>query len=329
MSSCKFRKAAGTWWNRCSASTHIQQGREDRTLIKAIVMLLLHFLTMQQISIHWSNQRVQWGEICCQLIVVLRGIIYTHCHYSFQFPNASNPLLSKLARRLQSLQVTNNVGNVSRQHQQHITPLLPINLIKAVLLNFSSHKRPHQPVNFRRILFLLLLDTATILHRQHQETSAIKLLLLQHLRNHKSKSIHKPALPLNPFRHRFLLLQARSEKFWNFVATTKKSRWPIRTNFTTGVRTYFCKSTECPESWSSIAAAIAQVGFLSRRRQSKLCTSSAHFLVIRSRIYGHQVAMIPLRSWRFFVVPQTRFFLFHPTLPASPSFRASKARLEI
>jgi len=70
MSSCKFRKAAGTWWNRCSASTHIQQGREDRTLIKAIVMLLLHFLTMQQISIHWSNQRVQWGEICCQLIVI-------------------------------------------------------------------------------------------------------------------------------------------------------------------------------------------------------------------------------------------------------------------
>ena len=107
------------------------------------------------------------------------------------------------------------------------------------------------------------------------------------------------------------------------------ARRPIRTNCTTGVRTYFCKSTECPESWSSIAAAIAQVGFLSRRRQSKLCTSSAHFLVIRSRIYGHQVAMIPLRSWRFFVVPQTRFFLFHPTLPASPSFRASKARLEI
>ena len=119
------------------------------------------------------------------------------------------------------------MGNISRQHQQHITPLLPINLIKTVLLNFPIHKRPHQPVNFRRILLLLLPDTARILHRQHQETSAIKLLLLQHLRNHKSKSIHKPALPLNPFRHRFLLLQAQSEKFWNFVATTKKCELTI------------------------------------------------------------------------------------------------------
>ena len=99
MSYRKLRKAAGTWWNRCSALTRIQQGREDRyvlvdccchvwvpamveftnyetyfflfrMLMKAIVMLLLHFLTMQQISIHWSNQLVQWGEICCQLIVV-------------------------------------------------------------------------------------------------------------------------------------------------------------------------------------------------------------------------------------------------------------------
>ena len=99
MSYRKLRKAAGTWWNRCSALTRIQQGREDRyvlvdccchiwvpamveytnyetyfflfrMLMKAIVMLLLYFLTMQQISIHWSNQLVQWGEICCQLIVV-------------------------------------------------------------------------------------------------------------------------------------------------------------------------------------------------------------------------------------------------------------------
>ena len=64
---------------------------------------------------------------------------------------------------------------------------------------------------------------------------------------------------------------------------TSIARRPIRTNCTTGVRTYFCKSTECPESWSSIAAAIAQVGFLSRRRQSKLCTSSAHFLISSGR----------------------------------------------
>ena len=99
MSYCKLCKAAAAWWNRCSALIRIQQGREDRyvlvdccchiwvpamveytnyetyfflfrTLMKAIVMLLLHFLTMQQISIHWSNQLVQWGEICCQLIVV-------------------------------------------------------------------------------------------------------------------------------------------------------------------------------------------------------------------------------------------------------------------
>ena len=42
--------------------------------------------------------------------------------------------------------------------------------------------------------------------------------------------------------------------------------------------------------------------------------------------YVYQVAMIPLRScWRFFVVHQTRFFLFHLTLPTTPSFRASKA----
>jgi len=119
------------------------------------------------------------------------------------------------------------VGNISRQHQQHITPLLPINLIKNFLLNFPIHKHPHQPVNFRRILLLLLPDIAGILHRQHQETSAIRLLLLQQLRNHKSKSIQKPALPLNPFRHRFLLLQARSEKIWNFVATTKKCELTI------------------------------------------------------------------------------------------------------
>ena len=104
------------------------------------------------------------------------------------------------------------------------------------------------------------------------------------------------------------------------------ARRPIRTNCTTGVRTYFCKSTECPESWSSIAAAIAQVGFLSRRRQSKLCTSSAHFLVIRSRIYGHQVAMIPLRSWRFFVVPQTRFFLLAFSTTLHLCMKASKSK---
>jgi hypothetical protein len=55
-------------------------------------------------------------------------------------------------------------------------------------------------------------------------------LLLQHLRNHKSKSIHKPALPLNPFRHRFLLRQARSENFWNFVATKKSVSWQLLMN---------------------------------------------------------------------------------------------------
>ena len=101
MSYRKLRKAAGTWWNRCSALTRIQQGREDwyvlvdrcchiwvsamveytnyetyfflfRILMKAPVILLLYlFLTMQQISIHWSrNQLVQWGKVCCQLIVV-------------------------------------------------------------------------------------------------------------------------------------------------------------------------------------------------------------------------------------------------------------------
>jgi len=175
------------------------------------------------------------------LIVVLRGIIYTHCHYSFQFPNASNPLLSKLARRLQSLQVANNVGNVSRQHQQHITPLLHINLIKTVLLNFPVHKRPHQPVNFRRILLLLLPDTARILHRQHQETSAIKLLLLQHLRNHKSKSIQKPSLPLNPFRHRFLLRQARSFDF-RFILWLLNN---IVSNFRCLLQSFLCDYFSC------------------------------------------------------------------------------------
>ena len=91
-------------------------------------------------------------------------------------------------------------------------------------------QRSHQPVNFRRILLLLLPDTTRSLHHQHQ-TSTIKLLLLQQLSNHKSKSIQKPALPLNPFRHRFLLLQAQSEHFWNFVATrtatTKKCELTI------------------------------------------------------------------------------------------------------
>ena len=88
----------------------------------------------------------------------------------------------------------------------------------------ATANRPHQPVNFWRILLLLLLDTTRSLHRQHQ-TSTIKLLLLQHLRNHKSESIQKPALPLNPFRHRFLLLQAQSEHFWNFCRCNDKKVW--------------------------------------------------------------------------------------------------------
>ena len=138
-----------------------------------------------------------------------------------------------------------------------------------------------------------------------------------------SKIVHKPSCSVNWYLliiciHTGMGVDCRifpsplthKQKLLNYRYTGMSiARRPIRTNCTTGVRTYFCKSTECPESRSSIAGAIAQVGFLSRRRQSKLCTSSSHFLVIRSRIYGYQVAMIPLRSWRFFVVPQTRFFL--------------------
>ena len=51
--------------------------------------------------------------------------------------------------------------------QEHITPLLPVNLLKPVLLKFPSHKRPYQPVNFRCILLLLLPDTTRSLHHQH------------------------------------------------------------------------------------------------------------------------------------------------------------------
>lgn len=167
--------------------------------MKAPVMLLLHFLTMP------TNHRPLVKPLSNEAKYIASWLLLFFTRYNIHaltlfvsvscFPMLAKPLNSKLAQRLLSLQDANNVGNISCQHQQNITPLLPVILLKLVLLKLQSHKRPHQPVKFSMhpapppAGYYLLVPAACT--PKHQTSTINKLLLLLHLHHHNSKSIQK------------------------------------------------------------------------------------------------------------------------------------------
>lgn len=109
-----------------------------------------------------------------------------------------------------------------RQHQQHITQLLPIILATQTCPPKVTKPTPHKSDSIFSDASCFSSSSNQILPAVYMETTKpsttrpIKMLFLLHLHHHKSKSIQKP-IPPNHLMHWFLLLVLQAQSHWKFL----------------------------------------------------------------------------------------------------------------